>query len=206
MWVFPLAANESKLWLSSTAKVWQSDDHNTGVLMYGEVRGASDFSEYNGFFWGPIVRHQLNKHLNIGGGYKFINIKSSQGDFNNLNRMELEFTPSFSFGDMSQYKLALRNRVEVIKDHGKEDKVRLRHRLTFNKKYAGNGIINSLFMSHELIYIHKGGHSNLDQYRFIPLGIKLNILEQRFNGFFMIQRKNNSQGDTNYILGLSYFF
>ena len=203
----PVSANENKLWLSGVANIWKSENHKTKLSIYGEARTAIEVNEYNGFFWGPIVRHQLNKYINIGGAYKFINLKGSQGlgSHNNLNRFELEISPSYSFG---QYKIGMRNRIEVIKDDGEPDKIRLRHRLQFSKVLAGNTIIKSIFIKHEMIYIYKASRADLDQYRFIPLGLKWKISNHVFTTNFMIKRKYKSQGEdtTSYILGLNYSF
>jgi len=199
----PVSANENEVWLSGVANIWKSENHKTKLSIYGETRTAMQINEYKGFFWGPIVRHQLNKYINIGGAYKFIILKKSPGTYNNLNRFELEITPSYSFG---QYKIGMRNRIEVIKDDGQPDKIRLRHRLQFSKTFTGNTIIKSIFMKHEMIYRYKDGHSDLDQYRFIPLGIKWKISNHAFNTNLIIKRNNNSQGTTNYILGINYLF
>jgi hypothetical protein len=200
--VLPASANENKLWLSSVANLWKSENNITKLSLYGEVRTATDITQYNGFFWGPIVRHQLNKYVNIGGAYKFINLRNSEGSYKNLNRFELEISPSYSFGE---YSLGLRSRIELIKDDGQDDKVRLRHRLQLSKSLQGN-IIKSIFMKHEMIYIYKAGQSDFDQYRFIPIGVKWKISSHNFSTNFMITRKNNAQGTTSYILGLNYTF
>ena len=181
---------------------WKSENNITKLSLYGEVRTATDITQYNGFFWGPIVRHQLNKYVNIGGAYKFINLRNSEGSYKNLNRFELEISPSYSFGE---YSLGLRSRIELIKDDGQDDKMRLRHRLQLSKSLQGN-IIKSIFMKHEMIYIYKAGQSDLDQYRFIPIGVKWKISSHNFSTNFMITRKNNAQGTTSYILGLNYTF
>jgi hypothetical protein len=201
--VFPVSATEKNLWFSSVANIWKSENHKTKLSLYGEARASIEVDEYNGFFLGPIIRHQLNKYINIGGAYKFINLKDNQGTYKNLNRFELEITPSLSFGE---YKVGMRSRIEVIKDDGQDDKIRLRHRLQFSKALSGNTIIKSIFMKHEMIYIYKSGQSDLNQYRFIPIGIKWKISNHVFSTNFMIKRKNNSEGTTSYILGVNYLF
>ena len=206
IWSPLLAANESQLWLSSTANLWKSKSGNTKALFYGEVRNSLDFKESASIFFGPIVKYQLNENVDVGGAYKFLNTQDGRNKRNNRSRIELEITPYFSFGDLYQYKLALRNRIEVIKDTGANDVVRQRHKFTLNKSYPNNRIIKSLFSSQEFIYIYKDGRSDLNQYRFIPFGAKLNVFNQKINAFLMIQRINNKDGDKNYILGLSYVF
>ncbi|MCJ8273529.1 MAG: DUF2490 domain-containing protein [Psychrosphaera sp.] len=209
----PAMADDGQVWLSGAKKLWQSDNKATKVILYGEMRTADNFADISGVFWGPIVRHKINPYLAVGGAYKFINLPKSGGQVN-LNRWEFEVTPGFSFGSDSQFKVALRNRFEVITDKGKANKNRLRHRLTLSKSIKNSEHFKGIYTSHELIYITNGTvtidgvtsdrSSHLDQYRLTPLGVKLKHFNLKL--FYMINRKNNAAGDYNHVLGLNFSF
>ncbi|PAJ75207.1 hypothetical protein CJF42_06035 [Pseudoalteromonas sp. NBT06-2] len=200
-------ADDKQLWLSANNKVWQSEDKASQVTLYKEMRISKDVSDVTGFFLGPILRHKLNDYLKIGGAYKFINIRGNDGHHNNLNRWEIEFTPNFFVDNDNLYKLSLRNRLELITQSGASDKKRLRQRLMLTKKFTNNRYLKSMFVSHELINVIKYDNTQLEQYRFVPLGLKFKLTEDyNLNVFYMLKRSNKEDKNYNHILGLNLSF
>jgi hypothetical protein len=97
----------------------------------------------------------------------------------------------------------------VIKNKGKANKNRLRHRLKLSKSIKGSDHFKGIYASHELIYITNAGvvsdrANHLDQYRLTPLGVKLKYFN--LNLFYTINRKNDAVGNYNHVLGLSFSF
>ena len=203
---FSALADDNQAWLSLTNKVWQSEDKKTKIVVYAEGRTKNGVDTINGLFIGPIIRHQLNPYINVGWGYKFLKLKNSDDKYVNKQRLEVEVTPSYSFGDLDQYKVDLRNRVEIITRSGEQNTIRLRHRLTFNKKLSGDGLVKDLYASNELIYKVINGQPELNQIRFIPLGTKLKIAGKSFKLFYMYKRNYTDPRTINHAFGLSFSF
>ncbi len=199
-------ADDGELWTSATFKAWQSEDKATRVSLYAESRFRDDAGELYGAFIGPIVRHKVNSNLQVGGAYKFINFRNGDRTFDPRSRWELEVTPGFSFGDTNQYRFSLRNRFELFKNTGLDDKRRLRHRLMLSGKLADTKLVTGWFINHELIYDLESGHTDLSQYRFIPIGLKMKPTETfNLNVFYMLYRRS-SNGAYNHTVGLSFTF
>lgn len=200
-------ADDGELWVSASYKAWQSEDKATKVSLYAESRFRDDAGELYGAFVGPIVRHKVNDNLEIGGAFKLINFRNSNSTYDPRMRVELEATPKFSFGESEQFKVSFRNRYELFKNTGHDDLRRMRHRLEFCGKISGSELFQGWCTNHELIYNLHSGSYNLSQYRFIPIGFKLRATEgMSVNVFYMLFRRNNTNGDYSHTLGLNFAF
>ena len=83
----------------------------------------------------------------------------------------------------------------------------MRHRFALCGKINGSEILKGWCANHELIYNLENGSYNLSQYRFIPVSFKLRATESlNVNVFYMLYRRNNTNGDYSHTLGLSFAF
>lgn len=206
----PVSSEErdSQFWGSAITKAWQSQDKKSKLFLYGEFRENNNMRSRSGSFVGPMIRHKINDNVAIGAGIKFIDVRDIYGTHKYSRRYEAEITPSTALTLADRiYKFSLRNRLEFIGGSNDKEKTRYRHRLKVSNKVPENSYIDSFFMSQEYIYVTSGIDSKLDQTRMIPLGVKLRVdPKYSVTVFYMINRKMNSPGKTNNVLGIGVSF
>lgn len=198
-------ADDSELWVSGNYRFWQSEDKQTKASFYSEARFQDDMGSLYGAFAGPTLRHNVNRYLQAGAAFKFITFRNGSGVFDPRTRIELELTPKFRFGKKEQYQISLRNRFELFHNKGVDDIRRLRYRLEFSRNIDGNELINGIYTSQEWVYRRTDGSYGLNQYRFIPIGLKLKpSSDYSMKVFYMLYRRNSGLYSHN--LGMSFSF
>lgn len=166
------AERDNQIWLAADKKLWRSESEKATLYFYTEIRDSDRASGVQQYYYGPRFNYKFSENWSAGAALKSINIKQG-GEFDDLHRIELELTYSDQVGESG--KIDLRNRVESIRQDGKRDITRYRHRLRYKKALDNPGAIKSFFISDEIIYTEDSGSYHLSQNRFIPFGLDIEV-------------------------------
>lgn len=185
-------------WLS--LNLWQNDTHK--VHAYFDNRIVDDLTEEKLWLGSLRYKFKARKNLQLGFGYTYIDVRTIKTDsWRDQQRLEFEVNPSFKLDD--NWKLSLRNRMEVrfYEDRG-DSSSRFRHRTQLSRP-IDFGPFKSYYANVELFYLLD--LEKVNEVRTIPVGSGIKLGENtKLNLFYMIQSKrtgNTSEWNHAHALG-----
>ncbi|MGJ8638734.1 MAG: DUF2490 domain-containing protein [Opitutaceae bacterium] len=184
------ARDDIMMWNWLSLNLWQNDTHK--VHTYFDNRLVDDITEEKLWLGSLRYKFKAHKNLQLGFGYTYLDVRTITADtWTHQNRLEFELNPSFKLND--DWKLSLRNRMEVRYIEDRDDSsARFRHRTQLSRP-IDLGPISSYYANVELFYLLD--LEKVNEVRTVPAGagIKLND-DLKLNVFYMIQ--SNRVGNT----------
>lgn len=179
------ARDDLMLWNWLSLNLWENAQHK--VHTYSDNRLVDDASEENLWLMSLRYKYKARQNLQLGLGYTYLDVRNLATDsWTHQQRLEFEVNPSFQLND--DWKLGLRNRMEVRYYENRADSsARFRHRAQLSRP-VDVGPVSSYYTNIELFYLMD--LEDLNEVRTIPVGTGITLGDQtRLNLFYMIQSK-----------------
>ncbi|MBO1317687.1 DUF2490 domain-containing protein [Acanthopleuribacter pedis] len=194
------ATDDGHAWLITTTKLYQKDRLKLGF--YYDQRMRNDGSRVFGYFYGPTVSYQTNlSWLQVGGGLKFMQVKSGDSGFALVRRPEVEFSLQFKMAGAWRY--SHRNRYEYLSRKGREDNDRFRSRPRFTRSFK-RGPVAKFYADTEWFYRPDDGR--FERNRLVPVGITWRTKGRVGISSFYMWEHIRGGSRNNHILGTSLSF
>lgn len=180
-------------------QIWNTDVEefnvvkNFKIILEEEFRWCSNVTKFYYSHYDAGLFYDLNKYINIGGGYRQIYELFSSADpklarFNN-NMME-DYSPYMTgtvYWEIAEFKFDDRNRMEFNNLDHKADFWRYRNKLTIKAPWKLTRLELQPYLSDEVFVVFAGIPSDINQNR-LSSGLGMNLTKQiKLDVYYMLQ-------------------
>jgi hypothetical protein len=199
----PAYAGDLQTWHTSTLR-WGAMER-THLVTEVQARVTDDVSDLSDYRFGHGLEYRVRDDLRAGGAYRYIRTEDSAGDWRHTHRLELYLTQRWRLAE--PWSLALRNRLEVLRDQGERDtRQRTRHRVTFDRALSGRGALERLSFGNEVFYDFES--DRVSENRLVPVALGFRLLEtvDAQVGWMMRSTRRNSGWEHDQVITTSLAF
>jgi len=180
-------------------QIWNTDVeevklvNNFKIILEEEFRWYNNVSKFYYQHYDAGLFYDLNKHINIGAGYRQIYELFSSGD-PKVARFNNKFMPDYNpyitgtlNWEIAGFKFDDRNKMEFNNLDHKADFWRYRNKLTVKAPWAFTKLEIRPFLSDEVFVVFAGVPSDINQNR-LSSGLGMNLVKNvKFDLYYMLQ-------------------
>lgn len=180
---------DAQFWNTDVGEIKMSEDWKAAFEQ--EFRWGGDISEFYYQHYDLSLVYNLNKHWNLGFGFRYIRAKSN-GDWTPENEPYLTAAVS---GDLAGFKVEDRSRLEYQQFDDRQDNGRYRNKLTVKLPWKFTRMEIQPFVSEE-IFLRFVKEDPFNRNR-VSSGVSMNIIKNfKAELYYMLQSSKGSTGWT----------